>query len=39
MKRKTARAASLRLRMHVEEMKLIRLNAGVQGLSISNYRE
>ena len=37
MRRKTARAASLRIRMHSEEMDLLRLNAGIQGLSISDY--
>ena len=37
MRRKTARAASLRIRMHPEEMDLLRLNAGIQGLSVSDY--
>jgi hypothetical protein len=37
MRQKTARAASLRIHMHSAEMDLLRLNAGLQGLSISDY--
>ena len=37
MRKKTARAASLRIRMHIEEMELLRLNAGIQGLSVSDF--
>jgi hypothetical protein len=37
MKRKTARAFSLRIRLYAEERDLLRLNAGIQGLSISDY--
>jgi hypothetical protein len=37
MKTKTARAVSLRIRMYPEEKELLRLNAGIQGLSVSDY--
>ena len=37
MKRKTARAFSLRIRLHSEERDLLRMNAGIQSLSVSDY--
>ena len=37
MKRKTARSVSLRMRLHPEERDLLRLNAGIQGLSVSDF--
>jgi len=37
MKTKTARTFSLRMRLYSEERDLLRLNAGIQGLSVSDY--
>ena len=37
MKTKTARAFSLRIRLYAGERDLLRLNASVQGLSLSDY--
>ncbi len=37
MRATVARATSLRIRLHPEEKDLLRLNAGLQGLSIANY--
>ncbi len=37
MRTTIARATSLRIRLHPEEKDLLRLNAGLQGLSIADY--
>jgi len=37
MKTKTARPFSLRIRLYAEERDLLRLNAGIRGLSVSDY--
>jgi hypothetical protein len=37
MRTTVARATSLRIRLHPEEKELLRLNAGIQGLSIADY--
>lgn len=37
MRTTAARATSLRIRLHAEEKDLLRLNAGIQGLSIADY--
>jgi hypothetical protein len=37
MKTKTARPTSYRIRLYAEEKNLLRLNAGIQGLSVSDY--
>jgi len=37
MKKKTARASSVLIRLHTEEKELLRLNAGIQELSVSDY--
>lgn len=37
MRTTVARATSLRIRLHPEEKDLLRLNAGLQGLSIADY--
>jgi len=37
MRTKAARPFSLRIRLYAEERDLLRLNAGIQGLSISDY--
>jgi len=37
MKTTVARATCLRIRLHSEEKELLCLNAGVQGLSVSDY--
>ena len=37
MKKKTARASSVLIRLHTEEKELLRLNAGILGLSVSDY--
>jgi hypothetical protein len=37
MRTTVARAAGVFIRLHSEEKELLRLNAGVQGLSVSDY--
>ena len=37
MRTKTARPFSLRIRLYGEERDLLRLNAGIQGMSVSDY--
>ena len=37
MRRKTARAVGLHIRLHPEERSLLHLNAGLQGLTVSDY--
>jgi len=37
MRKKTARASGVFIRLHSEEKELLRLNAGIQGLSVSDY--
>ena len=37
MRTKTARPFSLRIRLYAEERDLLRLNAGIQGMSVSDY--
>ena len=37
MRTKAARATSVLIRLHAEEKELLRLNAGIQGLSVSDY--
>ena len=37
MRTTVARATSLRILLHPEEKELLRLNAGIQGLSIADY--
>jgi hypothetical protein len=37
MRTTVARTTSLRIRLHPEEKELLRLNAGIQGLSIADY--
>lgn len=37
MRTTVARATSLRIRLHPEEKELLRLNAGIHGLSIADY--
>ncbi len=37
MRTKTARPFSLRIRLYGEERDLLRLNAGIQGMSVSEY--
>lgn len=37
MKRAVARASSVLVRLHPEEKELLRLNAGLYGLSVSDY--
>jgi uncharacterized protein (DUF1778 family) len=37
MRTTIARATSIRIRLHPEEKDLLRLNAGLQGLSIADY--
>jgi hypothetical protein len=37
MRRKTARAVGLHIRLHPEERSLLHLNAGLQGMTVSDY--
>jgi uncharacterized protein (DUF1778 family) len=37
MRRKTARAVGLHIRLHPEERDALRLNAGLQGMTVSDY--
>jgi hypothetical protein len=37
MRRKIARAADLHIRLYAEERNLLRLNAGLQGMTVSDY--
>ena len=37
MRRKTARAVGLHIRLHPEERDLLRLNAGLQAMTVSDY--
>jgi hypothetical protein len=37
MRKKTARAAGLHIRLHPEERDLLRFNAGLQGMTVSDY--
>ncbi|MDR1685806.1 MAG: plasmid mobilization relaxosome protein MobC [Desulfovibrio sp.] len=37
MRTTAARVTSLRVRLHPEEKELLRLNAGIQGLSVTDY--
>jgi hypothetical protein len=37
MRQKTARAVGLHIRLHPEERSLLHLNAGLQGMTVSDY--